>query len=70
MLPKFNASDVWHHLLAIKVGSDRRVTVFTGVPTMYVKLIEEYENSLSKNERMVNYVKVTCSQKMRLVECR
>lgn len=65
MLPKFDANNVWNHLLALKVGASRRVTVFTGVPTMYVKLIEEYERSLSKSERVVEFVKTSCSQKIR-----
>lgn len=69
MLPKFEVSKVWNHLLAVKVGASRRVTVFTAVPTMYVKLIEEYEKSLAKSERIANYVKATCFQKIRLMMC-
>lgn len=65
MLPKFNPKEVWHHLLA--TTSSSRITIFTGVPTMYVKLLEEYENSFSKKIKLVDFVKATCSQKVRLV---
>lgn len=68
MLPKFEAKKVWNHLLAVKTGTFKRITVFTGVPTMYVKLIEEYEKSLN-SERIINYVKATCSQNIRLMMC-
>lgn len=65
MLPKFNANDVWDQLLAVSASNSRRVTVLTGVPTMYVKLIDEYERSFGNNHKMVDYVKATCSQKVR-----
>ncbi|XP_065224561.1 malonate--CoA ligase ACSF3, mitochondrial [Planococcus citri] len=69
MLPKFEARKVWNYLLAVKIGAFRRITVFTGVPTMYVKLIEEYEKSLNTSDRVVSYVKASCSQKIRLMMC-
>lgn len=67
MLPKFNASDVWTWLLAIEQYYGYRVNMFMGVPTMYVKLIENYEKMFEKNDRMVEYVKAVCSQKIRQV---
>ncbi|XP_025421280.1 acyl-CoA synthetase family member 3, mitochondrial isoform X2 [Sipha flava] len=67
MLPKFNAADVWTWILAIEQYYGYRVNMFMGVPTMYVKLIENYENVFEKNDRMVEYVKAVCSQKIRLM---
>lgn len=67
MLPKFNAADVWTWLLAIEQFYGYRVNMFMGVPTMYVKLIEHYEKTFEKNDRMVEYVKAVCSQKIRQV---
>lgn len=67
MLSKFNATDVWTWLLAIEQYYGYRVNIFMGVPTMYVKLIENYENVFQKNDRMVEYVKAVCSQKIRQV---
>ncbi|XP_060851489.1 malonate--CoA ligase ACSF3, mitochondrial isoform X1 [Rhopalosiphum padi] len=67
MLPKFNAADVWTWLLAIEQYYGYRVNMFMGVPTMYVKLIENYEKMFEKNDRMVEYVKAVCSQKIRLM---
>lgn len=68
MLPKFNAGDVWTWLLAIEQYYGYRVNMFMGVPTMYVKLIEHYEKTFEKNDRMVEYVKAVCSQKVRQVK--
>jgi malonyl-CoA/methylmalonyl-CoA synthetase len=47
MLPKFDAEVVWNHLLGMESeenGStkDGRVNVFMAVPTIYVKLIQKY----------------------------
>ncbi|VVC39740.1 Hypothetical protein CINCED_3A013724 [Cinara cedri] len=67
MLPKFNATDVWTWLLAIEQNYGYRVNIFMGVPTMYVKLIENYKKTFEKNDRMVEYVKAVCSQKIRLM---
>lgn len=67
MLPKFNATDVWTWLLAIEQYYGYRVNMFMGVPTMYVKLIENYEKMFEKNDRMVEYIKAVCSQKIRLM---
>lgn len=69
MLPKFNAVDVWTWLLAVEQYYGYRVNMFMGVPTMYVKLIENYEKTYEKNDRMVEYVKAVCSQKIRQVYC-
>ena len=48
MLPKFDAEVVWNHLLDMEVEQENdlsksRVNVFMAVPTIYVKLIQKYE---------------------------
>lgn len=67
MLPQFSASKVWAQLLAIRMKAADRVNVFMGVPTSYVKLLEEYEHIFSKNEKMREYIQKTLSEKIRLM---
>ena len=48
MLPKFDAETVWRHLLDTEASANgdlsvSRVNVFMAVPTIYVKLIQKYE---------------------------
>ena len=48
MLPKFDAEKVWNHLLDTESDdknslSNSRVNVFMAVPTIYVKLIQKYD---------------------------
>ena len=43
MLPKFDAEEVWNLLLAEGIDKDKRVNVFMAVPTIYVKLIQKYD---------------------------
>jgi malonyl-CoA/methylmalonyl-CoA synthetase len=61
----FNPTEVWNEFLGRKEETDDRVSIFMGVPTMYINLLNEYDRSLTKNERMVEYVKATCSQRLR-----
>uniref|UniRef100_A0A1B6FIG5 AMP-dependent synthetase/ligase domain-containing protein n=1 Tax=Cuerna arida TaxID=1464854 RepID=A0A1B6FIG5_9HEMI len=63
MHPAFNPKEVWNEFLSGQEGTSDRVSIFMGVPTMYINLLNEYDQSLTKNERMVEYVKATCSQK-------
>ncbi len=47
MLPKFDAEEVWNHLLEMKKEGcsstkEGRVNVFMAVPTIYVKLIQKH----------------------------
>lgn len=65
MHSSFNAMEIWNEILARHEDNAERVSVFMGVPTMYINLLNEYDRSLTKNERMVEYVKATCSQKIR-----
>lgn len=66
MLPSFDACEIWRQLLGVKLPTSERVNMFMGVPTMYAKLVDKYIQSLTKNERMVDYVRAECSQKFRL----
>ncbi|XP_063217318.1 malonate--CoA ligase ACSF3, mitochondrial-like [Bacillus rossius redtenbacheri] len=67
MLPRFESSQVWSQLLAINMLASERVNMFMAVPTMYAKLIEEYDKIFAKNARMQEYIKSVCSQKIRLM---
>lgn len=67
MLPKFDSNAVWSHLLAINTSTTDRISVFMGVPTMYAMLIEEYEKIFMKNARVVEYIKTTLKNKIRLM---
>ncbi|MPC22496.1 Acyl-CoA synthetase family member 3, mitochondrial [Portunus trituberculatus] len=55
MLPSFSPAEVWSHLLALNVPVEARVSLFMAVPTMYVKLLEEYHASLAKTSRTKEY---------------
>ncbi|XP_015524263.1 malonate--CoA ligase ACSF3, mitochondrial [Neodiprion lecontei] len=67
MLPKFDASSVWTQLLAVNVQNTERVNVFMAVPTIYAKLIQEYEQRFNKNDKMKEYIHTVCSTKIRLM---
>lgn len=67
MLPKFDASAVWANLLGINMSNSERPTVFMAVPTIYSKLISEYQHKIAGNPKLKEYVKSTCSSKMRLM---
>lgn len=67
MLPKFEAARVWSYLLAINMPASERVNVFMAVPTIYMKLVEEYDRIFTKNARMQEYIRTVCTQKIRYV---
>lgn len=68
MLPKFNAQDVWARLLGVNAPSDeRKVSVFMAVPTIYSKLIDEYNRVFKKDEKMVEYIHKTLKNRVRLM---
>lgn len=67
MLPKFDSAQVWTYLLNINMKSSNAVNVFMAVPTIYDFLIKEYTQSFSENIRLCDYIKVHCSQKIRLM---
>lgn len=51
MLPKFSPKEVWSHFLGSHEND--KITVFMAVPTIYAKLIEEFENSLNSKQEAV-----------------
>ena len=68
MLPKFDANTAWALLLGINTDPEmRRISVYTAVPTIYAKLIEEYDKVFSKDEKMVEYILSTLKTKVRLM---
>ncbi|KAL1437408.1 hypothetical protein MTO96_001466 [Rhipicephalus appendiculatus] len=67
MLPKFNPAEVWKHLLHLD-KSKPAVSVFMAVPTMYVKLIEHYEQHLRHcKETAPDVVRDTFAKNIRFV---
>lgn len=67
MLPKFDAAEVWKHLLHLD-ASKPPVSVFMAVPTMYVKLIEHYERHLrNSSETAPGKVKEVFAKNIRFV---
>lgn len=64
MLPKFNAALAWSYLLNQKPEIDGKVSVFMAVPTIFSKLIEEFDLSLSSSSERVKEV---LSSHLRLV---
>lgn len=53
----------------VQPGFERHVTVFTAVPTIYSKLIQNYEMKLSARPQANDFVKEQCSQMIRLMMC-
>jgi malonyl-CoA/methylmalonyl-CoA synthetase len=64
MLQKFDGAKAWAELLST---NEMRPNVLMGVPTVYIKLIEEFDKSFSKSPTKVAFVKETMKQKMRCV---
>ncbi|KAL3280194.1 hypothetical protein HHI36_017694 [Cryptolaemus montrouzieri] len=68
MLPKFDANSVWTYLLGIQSQpDDRKINVYMAVPTIYCKLIEEYEKVFSHNDKMKDHIKNVLKSKVRLM---
>lgn len=67
MLPKFDSTMVWSYLLGINMPADRKVSVFMAVPTVYSKLIEEYDKLFGADKKMQLYIKASLSSKVRLM---
>ena len=66
----FNAKEVWSMLTnPLNVNLPRSINVFMGVPTMYAKLIENYEKRLNAGQGIKpakDYIKSVCMSKIRL----
>ncbi|KAJ8925836.1 hypothetical protein NQ315_009688 [Exocentrus adspersus] len=68
MLKKFNANTVWSYLLGVSpVPDDRKITVYMAVPTIYSKLLDEYKKVFKDDPKMVDYIKNTLKNKIRLM---
>lgn len=68
MLPKFDTNAVWSHLLGVNAKpNDRKVNIFMAVPTIYAKLIEEYEKVFGDDAKMVEHIRTTLKNKIRLM---
>lgn len=68
MLKKFNANTVWSYLLGVGAKPDeRKITVYMAVPTIYAKLIDEYKRVFKDDPKMVEYIRNTLKNKMRLM---
>jgi len=62
MLEKFDAARAWKELLS---SSDMRPNFLMGVPTVYIKLIEEFDKTFAKNPEKSAFIKETLKNKMR-----
>jgi hypothetical protein len=62
MLEKFDARRAWAELLSNRT---ERPNVLMGVPTVYSKLIEEYDRSYGTSTSKAEFVKATCLNNMR-----
>ncbi|XP_014225277.1 acyl-CoA synthetase family member 3, mitochondrial [Trichogramma pretiosum] len=67
MLPKFSASSVWAQITAVNLNNSERINVLAAVPTIYMKLIEEYDQLFAKNEKIKEYIYNVCTTKIRLM---
>lgn len=65
MEPHFKASSIWSKFLNLETEISSRVNLFMAVPTIYVKLIEEYENNLASILHQREFVKKVCSDNIR-----
>lgn len=63
MLQKFDPAKAWAELLS--TDNELRPNVLMGVPTVYIKLIEEFDKSFAKSPTKVAFIKETLKQKMR-----
>ncbi|XP_067127571.1 malonate--CoA ligase ACSF3, mitochondrial-like [Centruroides vittatus] len=69
MLPKFNKTEVWDYLLNT-LNKIPRINIFMAVPTIYVKLIEEFDEQFPKNKYFSHsreYIKAVCKKDIRLM---
>lgn len=68
MLPRFDSTTVWSHLLGINTrASEGKISVFMAVPTIYMKLIQEYERVFAGDTKMMEYIRHTLRTKLRLM---
>ncbi|XP_003423995.1 malonate--CoA ligase ACSF3, mitochondrial isoform X2 [Nasonia vitripennis] len=67
MLPKFSPSSVWAQITAVNMQNSERINVFAAVPTIYMKLIQEYDQLFVNNDKIKEYIFNVCTTKIRLM---
>ncbi|CAF0883245.1 unnamed protein product [Didymodactylos carnosus] len=75
MMPKFNASEAWQYLAS--PGFEKPIiNVFHAVPTIYSKLIDEYDSKIGTDETRFQsrnqareFIKDQCQKMIRLMVC-
>jgi len=67
MVPKFDAGAVWSKLLGVGMAAKDRPTIFMAVPTVYAKLLDEYDTKFAGNAKLREHVRALCSSKIRLM---
>lgn len=65
MLTKFDTTAIWNNFLGVDMNNEAKPTIFMGVPTMYAKLLDHYENKYKDNTRMMEYIKAHCKTNIR-----
>lgn len=63
MLPKFDATQVWHTLL----DQNSQIDIFMAVPTMFRKLIDEYDRRFAKDVSRRKYLRQHCRDRIRVM---
>uniref|UniRef100_T1J500 AMP-dependent synthetase/ligase domain-containing protein n=1 Tax=Strigamia maritima TaxID=126957 RepID=T1J500_STRMM len=66
MMPKFDPEQVWEKLTTNKSDS-KGVNIYMAVPTMYAKLLKEYDNKYASGRITKAFIKATCEQNIRLM---
>lgn len=67
MLPKFNPTDIWDYFL--NSNRNPKINIFMAVPTIYVKLIQEFDKQFPKFKytHSKEYIKALCKKDIRLM---
>ncbi|XP_040568424.1 malonate--CoA ligase ACSF3, mitochondrial [Lepeophtheirus salmonis] len=72
LLKSSNPTKVWSHLLGIGLDSNKSIhhktNVFPSLPHIYNQLIESHKD-LFHNRKIRDYVKASCTKKVRLMTC-
>lgn len=66
LMQQFDAKEIWKRLLTTDI-KEKRANIYMGVPTMYVKLLEEYDAQFAKHSRAREFLRATCKERIRLM---
>ena len=66
-MTKFDPSAIWAKFLGEDLKDEEQPTIFMGVPTMYTKLLTEYDAKFSQSPYKREFVRATCSSKIRVM---